>query len=108
MFETITSLSNLDEFIWNSNQQRKNIMLIFSASWCGPCTSLKDYLKRENYEDKTNTRIAYIDIDSNDEIAAKYKIKSLPTQVFVSVSLENNKAVVNETRRIVGFNPSLL
>jgi thioredoxin 1 len=100
MFD-ITSFDELNNFISNSSVSNKKIMLIFSASWCGPCKNLKETILKTNLEREKNVAIAYIDIDRNDEIAERFHVKSLPTQVFVE--LQDGRTVA-EKHRIQGFN----
>ena len=52
------------------------------APWCGPCKVLSpimDELKKE-YEGKA--AIMKMDVDENEEIAAEFKIRGVPTILF--------------------------
>ena len=51
-------------------------VLKFSASWCGPCRVLSQTLK--DVEDVTQ-----VDIEKDMETARKYRIRSVPTLVFL-------------------------
>lgn len=80
----IESFDDLDNFIIDNND--KIILLYFGATWCGPCKTLKQKLA----DDETTNRmpllqVCYIDTDNNEDISSKYKIKSLPTQIFVKL-----------------------
>jgi len=66
------------------------ILLIFSASWCGPCKQLKTRLS--NSEDDFVNRLKglkylIIDItqDENDTLCQFYKVKNIPHQVFIKL-----------------------
>jgi thiol-disulfide isomerase/thioredoxin len=88
----IESFEDLDNFIINNND--KIILLYFGATWCGPCKTLKKKLA----EEETITRmpllqVCYIDTDKNEDISSKYKIKSLPTQIFIKLSDDKVKIV---------------
>ena len=97
MYE-IGSFEDLDNFIINNND--KVILLYFGATWCGPCKSLKlKLLENETIERMPLLQVCYIDTDNNDDISSKYKIKSLPTQIFVK--LTNNK--VKTVSKIEGY-----
>lgn len=97
MYE-IESFDDLDNFIINNND--KVILLYFGAIWCGPCKSLKVKLsENETIERMPLLQVCYIDTDNNDDISSKYKIKSLPTQIFVK--LTNNK--VKTVSKIEGY-----
>lgn len=83
---TINGIDDLDSFIINN--QDKIILLYFGAIWCGPCAKLKDRL--ESSETKIEMpllAVCYIDIDNelNNEIIENYKVKMLPTQIFIKL-----------------------
>lgn len=50
----------------------------FSATWCQPCKMLAPIIERlsDSYDGKIN--FYNIDIDENNEIAASYRIQSIP------------------------------
>jgi thiol-disulfide isomerase/thioredoxin len=80
----IESIEDLDNFIINNNTDV--ILLYFGASWCGPCKLLKEKLSdEETMKEMPDLKVCYIDIDINDEISSMYKVKLLPTQVFVKL-----------------------
>jgi len=105
MYE-INSFEDLDIFIINNSNDDNNtdnnkvILLYFGASWCGPCKLLKEKLSNEETINKMQLlQVCYIDTDNNEDITSNYKIKSLPTQIFVK--LDNNK--VNIISKIEGY-----
>jgi thioredoxin 1 len=63
----------------------KNVLslLYFTAKWCGPCQSIKPFLKKLSEtlkkEGKYNIEFYMIDIDKNEEFCNKCKIRSVPT-----------------------------
>jgi thioredoxin-related protein len=79
-------------------QNNKNLLIIFSAKWCGYCRSLKADLEKL---DVTNYEICYIDIDEepNKDLVKHFNIKMVPTSI--SVDPKNNK----EVKRISGYIP---
>lgn len=88
----------LDNFINNNND--KVILLYFGASWCGPCKQLKLKLSEENtIQEMPLLKVFYIDIDNNEIISSTYKIKVLPTQIFVKLSNNTVKVVA----RVEGY-----
>lgn len=61
--------------VWNSNQLEpivkdttKYNLVIFSASWCGPCHALIPKLKKVNAEVKDHLAMTYISIDENSTV----------------------------------------
>lgn len=58
----------------------------FSAEWCAPCKTIDPLYNAMSTNDDYNTiKFLYVDVDKNDgpEIQDMYRIKSLPTFVFV-------------------------
>jgi thioredoxin 1 len=74
-----------------SQRPPRGEVLFFNASWCGPCKKMKPIvtqMKREGYH------VHDVNVDSNRALAQKYKIRGIPTFVFI----ENG----SEVRRFSG------
>jgi thioredoxin 1 len=69
-------------------------ILRFTASWCGPCKTLAENLERAQLK----LPIEVIDIDTHEDIANEYGIRSVPCLVM----LDGN----NEIKRMVGSKPA--
>ena len=54
------------------------VVVDFGANWCGSCKSLVPILD-EVVEEDPNKKIVKVDIDEQEELAAQYKIMSVPT-----------------------------
>lgn len=61
-------------------------ILKFSASWCGPCRILAEVLKNE-------PNITSVDIEGDIEKAREFKIRNVPTLVF----LKDGQEVLRQT-----------
>ena len=99
---TINGIEELEDFIWESYENKRVTVIYFGAVWCGPCEKLKERLNSdEAKEEMTNLSVCYVDIDEedNEEINIKYEVKSLPTQIFIS--LQGDQIV--EDKRIIGY-----
>ncbi len=55
------------------------VLVDFYATWCGPCKAQLPIIKEVAKELKGKVKIIKIDIDKNQQIAHKYKVKSVPT-----------------------------
>ena len=55
------------------------VLVDFYATWCGPCKSQLPIIKEVAKELKGKVKIIKIDIDKNQQLAHKYKVKSVPT-----------------------------
>lgn len=55
----------------------------FSATWCGPCKMLAPVL--EEISDELDGKVAFynIDVDENPELAARYRVSSIPALVLL-------------------------
>lgn len=69
-------------------------LLIFTASWCGPCQALKKDLAADPGI-LAGREWGYVDFDKEKELAKSYDVTSVPTFLI----LEDNKVV----RRLVGY-----
>ncbi|WP_136666711.1 thioredoxin [Flavobacterium sp. H122] len=60
----------------------KPVLIDFFATWCGPCQMLTPVLKE--VKDSMGERISVIkiDVDKNQELAAKYQVRGVPTMML--------------------------
>lgn len=61
----------------------KGILLDFYASWCGPCKVLSPIIDELAHEIGDRAIIAKVDSEANPQLSAFFKIKSIPTMVFL-------------------------
>jgi len=72
-------MTNSFDTIINSE---KPVLIDFFATWCGPCQVLGPILKE--VKDSLGERVAIIkiDVDKNQELAAKYQVRGVPTMML--------------------------
>jgi len=56
------------------------VLADFYAEWCGPCQMLEPIVERIAAE--TDATVATIDIDANQQLAAEYDVRGVPTLVL--------------------------
>jgi thioredoxin 1 len=56
----------------------------FHAIWCGPCKAMSPILDQLKHKKGLELRVLKLDIDKNQELAARFKIRSVPTIMLFS------------------------
>ncbi len=54
----------------------------FFATWCGPCQAMSPVLDQLKDKMGDKVRVLKIDVDKNQEVAAKFKVRGVPTFVL--------------------------
>ncbi|MEO2056023.1 MAG: thioredoxin [Flavobacteriaceae bacterium] len=67
---------NFEELVLKSD---KPVLVDFWAAWCGPCRMVGPVIEEISDEYSDKAVVGKVDIDSNQEYAAKYGVRNIPT-----------------------------
>ena len=78
MSDNISHISDdsFEDDVLNSNGP---VLVDFWAEWCGPCKMIAPVLEDLADEYSGKLKVCKMDVDSNQEIAVEYGIRSIPT-----------------------------
>jgi thioredoxin 1 len=99
----LVSISSWVKFLINGEKMAENVMefndqnfdsdvlkagmpvlVDFWAVWCGPCKAIAPIVEEVANEFSGKVRVGKMDVDSNNQVAMRYGIRSIPTLLLFS------------------------
>jgi thioredoxin 1 len=68
--------ANFEETVLKSD---KPVLVDFWAAWCGPCRMVGPIIEEVSTEYADTALVGKMDVDANQEFAAKYGVRNIPT-----------------------------
>ncbi len=85
--------ATFDEVVLKSD---KPVVVDFWAAWCGPCRMVGPIIDEVSQEYEGKAVVGKVDVDANQEFAAKYGVRNIPTVlVFKDGEIVNRQVGVS-------------
>nr|WP_321356698.1 thioredoxin [uncultured Draconibacterium sp.] len=80
--------------------KRGVVLLDFWAPWCGPCKIIAPTLN-EIADSQTDFMVAKVNVDHNQQLAQKFKVRNIPTMLILKDGKEAGRIVGVKTKRTI-------
>ena len=83
---------NSENFNKEVLESQKPVIVDFWAEWCGPCKMISPIFE-ELSKEMAEIKFTKVDVDSNQDIAGKFSVRSIPTLVVFKNGEEADRIV---------------
>lgn len=63
--------------------QHKRVLVYFTASWCGPCSSFSPVMDKASVAFDNMVKTLKVDVDQVPEAAGAFSVRSVPTLILL-------------------------
>lgn len=96
--DKILTLTNKN---FKAHTRKGLVMVDFWAPWCGPCKMVTPILNNVAEELDGKVTIGKINVDHNQQVAGKYKVRNIPTLILYQDGVEIKRFVGVKTKRFL-------
>ena len=90
MAELKITRENFEREVLNSD---KPVLIDFWAPWCGPCRMLSPTISEIAEDFKDKVKVGKVNVDEEEELAAMFRVSSIPLLVVMKDGKVTNSAV---------------
>ena len=78
----VTEIHSSEDFAQNITNHKGYALIDFWATWCGPCRMMAPVVEKAEAYLGSKINFTKIDVDEQQDLAAKYDIMSIPTFIL--------------------------
>jgi thioredoxin 1 len=88
MKTTLVTESDFDQTVLRSPVP---VLVDFTAEWCGPCRAIEPVIEKIAERHGGKVRVVRVDADASASIAARYRVRALPTVITFAGGQEHKR-----------------
>lgn len=90
--------SDFEQVVLNATMP---VLVDFYADWCPPCRALQPTLEELARDFAGRAIVVKVDVDENQDLAAQYSVRSIPTLVVIVAGEEVDRTVGAQSKQVL-------